>query len=523
MPSSRRFVIEFWQEVLGIPLQGRLIHGTYPLKAGAMAVRNDSSPGLRFPDQLVYRGYSAPSRIECDVYDLEVVGSLPDVLQGTYYRASGDPQYPPLHGTDIFINGDGMIHMVRIGNGHADLKTRYVRTPKFLAERAERRALFGAYRNPYTDDPAVADVNRNTANTAMLWHAGKLFALKEAARPMQLDPETLETIGSYDFDGALTSETFTAHPKLDPDTGEVIAFGYNTHGRASNTIEIYWIAPDGTLTRTESFDAPYPSMVHDFHVSKSYIAFTICPMVNDWERVERGEAFFHWDNTLPTVVGVIPRSIGVAGLRWFPHPGASPVMQTHTFNAWEDGDVLHLDHFITESGWLSQFPDLRDPDAHEKPPFAERWTFDMSSDSNAFSINRIFNHIGEMPMVDPRRLMHRATNLYFGTINHVLGPMLEWGPKGPPFTCIGHYNDDTGETRYWYAGPDSAPEEPVFVPKGPGGADGDGWLLTIVGRRAENRTDLVVLDALDIAAGPVATIRFPCRVHEGFHGTWIPA
>jgi carotenoid cleavage dioxygenase-like enzyme len=488
-------------------------------------VNESSGPtaGLRFPDQLVYRGYSAPSRVECDVHDLEIDGQLPAGLTGTYYRASADPQYPPLHGTDIFINGDGMIHMVRIGDGHADLKTRYVQTPKLKAERAARRALFGAYRNPYTDDLGAAGIDRNTANTSLLWHGGKLLALKEAARPTQIDPHTLDTIGVWDFDGALTSETFTAHPKRDPETGEVVAFGYNTEGRASTAIEIYWIAPDGRLTRTESFDAPYPSMVHDFHVSKNYIAFTICPMVNDWERVERGEAFFHWDNQLPTVVGVISRNVGVSGLRWFPHPGDAPVMQTHTFNAWDDGGLLHLDHFITDSGWLSQFPDLRDPDAHEKPPFAQRWTFDMTSGHDSFSIARIFDNIGEMPMVDPRRLMQRARHLYFGTINHQLGPMLDWGPKGPPFTCIGHFDEATGETEYWYAGPDSAPEEPVFVPKDTDGVDGDGWLLTIVGRRSENRTDLVVLDALNIASGPVATIRFPLRVHEGFHGIWVDA
>ena len=60
------------------------------------------------------------------------------------------------------------------------------------------------------------------------------------------------------------------------------------------------------------------------------------------------------------------------------------------------------------------------------------------------------------------------------------------------------------------------------MPRSPTAPEGDGWLLTIVGRRAQNRTDLVILDAGNIAAGPVATIRMPCRLHEGFHGTWVP-
>jgi carotenoid cleavage dioxygenase len=197
-------------------------------------------------------------------------------------------------------------------------------------------------------------------------------------------------------------------------------------------------------------------------------------------------------------------------------------MQTHTFNAWEEGSVLHLDHFVTGSGWLSQFPDLHDPDAHEKPPFAQRWSFDLAQPGDTFSIRKLFDHIGEMPVVDPRHLMRRTRHFWFGSNNPKLGPMLEWGPKGPPFTCIGHYDEHADKLAFWYAGPDSAPEEPLFVPREAGSPEGCGWLLSIVGRRSENRTDLVILDALDIAAGPVATVRMPCRIHEGFHGAWVP-
>jgi Retinal pigment epithelial membrane protein len=81
----------------------------------------------------------------------------------------------------------------------------------------------------------------------------------------------------------------------------------------------------------------------------------------------------------------------------------------------------------------------------------------------------------------------------------------------------------TGELSYFYAGPDSAPEEPLLIPRSPDAPEGDGWLISIVGRRAENRTDLVILDALDITAGSVATIRIPFSLHEGFHGTWVTA
>ena len=476
--------------------------------------------GLKFPDLLIYRGYSAPARIEADVWDLEIDGALPLALNGNYYRNSADPRFPPLHGKDIFLNGDGMLHMLRFENGHADLKTRYVRTEKFELERKARRSLFGAYRNPFTDSPQVQGKSNNTANTSVLWHHRKLYALKESSRPVQIDPDTLATVGTADFDGQLTSQTFTAHPKIDPRTGEVIAFAYNTAGQSSDVIEIITLSAAGQVTRREEFKAPYCSMVHDFHVSENYIAFTICPMVNDWTRVKNGEPFFHWDSSKKTYVGIIPRQQGVIAIRWFTCPVVA--MQTHTFNAWEEDAVLHLDHFITGSGWLSQFPDLHDPLAKEKPPFAERWSFDLSQSKDQFSIARLFNHIGEMPMVDPRFLMRKVDNFWFGTNNPALGPMLEWGPKGPPFTCIAHYNDRLKTLEFFYAGPDSAPEEPVFVPRSADAAEGDGWLLTVVGRRKENRTDLVVLDAQYISAGPVAVVKIPCRLHEGFHGIWVP-
>lgn len=476
--------------------------------------------GLRFPDHLIYRGYAAPVRIEADVYDLEVDGMIPGGLNGAYYRLSADTQYPPRLGRDIFINGDGMAHMVRMENGHADLKTRYVRTPKFEAERAARRALFGAYRNPFTDDPSVAGIDSNTANTTAFWHHGRLYALKEAARPMRLDPRTLETLGSWDFDGRLLSRTFSAHPKIDPVTGEVISFSYNTRGQSDQTIQIHWISRSGELTRTESFEAPYSFMAHDSLVSRNYIAFTVYPMISDWERVQRGEPYFHWDSSLPTLVAIIPRQQGVSGIRWYTCPFTG--METHSFNAWEEGPLLHLDHFFTATGWLSQFPDIRGVSTREQPPHAMRWSFDLSSTSDQFTARRIFDQIGEMPMIDPRYLMQRARHFYFGTHNPDLGPMLEWGPKGPPFTCIGHFDEARQKLNFWYAGADSSPEEPFFVPRADDAPEGEGWILTVVGRRAENRTDLVILDAAQIDRGPVATIRMPCRLHEGFHGTWVP-
>jgi len=243
-------------------------------------------------------------------------------------------------------------------------------------------------------------------------------------------------------------------------------------------------------------------------------------MLCDWERVKRGESYFVWDPSLPVKVAVIPRAQGVAGLRWFTAPVTG--METHTINAWEDGSRLNLEHFFTRSGWLSQFPHASDPNAHELPPFAERWTIDLASPADHIEISRLHDEVGEMPVIDPRFLGQKTAQFFFGTFNPKFGPMLPWGPKGPPFTCLCRCDAADGKLDYYYAGPDSAPEEPFFIAKSPEAPPGDGWLISVVGRRAENRTDVVILDATDLAAGPVATIKLPCRIHEGFHGSWIP-
>jgi carotenoid cleavage dioxygenase len=475
---------------------------------------------MQFPDTLVFQGYAAPVRAEVDVIDLEVEGTLPPELSGYFLRNSADHAYPPRFENDIFLNGDGMMHQVRIAQGRAHLRTRYVQTEKLALERAAGRALFGAYRNPFTDDPAVAGRDRNTANTSVVWHGGKLLALKEAGRPMEIDPVTLSTVGVHDFGGKLTSQAFTAHPKLDPVTGEMIAFGYFTQIVADNTIEVYFIAADGTLSRTETIAAPYPSMVHDFLVSRHHVVFVICPMICDWDRVRAGHPFFHWDDREDTWIGIMPRTPGgAAQVQWIKAPRRA--MQTHTFNAWEQDGKLHLDQFLTETGWLSQFPDLNNPDAVEKPPFAFRWTVDLADLAAPVAEHMLFPHIGEMPMIDLRFAMGKTRHFWFGTNNPKLGPMLPWGPKGPPFTCLGHFDAETGALDFFYAGPDSSPEEPCFVPRAGSSEEGDGWLVSVVGRRAENRTDLVVLDARRLSDGPVAVIKMPVRIHEGFHGIWV--
>src|ERR1041385_2953907 len=141
----------------------------------------------------MYRGPYAPSRAEIDLVDCEVEGKLPDYLSGTFYRVGPDFQYPPKLPNTPF-DGEGHVAVREAEHADVDYRSRYVRTQRYKAQAAAREALFGTYRNPYTDDPRVKQVSRGTANTAVVFHHGKLLALKEDSPPVAMDPDTLETL-----------------------------------------------------------------------------------------------------------------------------------------------------------------------------------------------------------------------------------------------------------------------------------------------------------------------------------------
>ena len=152
-------------------------------------------PETNYPKTPFFTGPEAPCRFEAEVYNCIVHGEIPKQVDGTYYRCMPDHQWAPLYEDDVFINGDGAIDAVRIKDGHADFKQKYVRTEKFKIERAARKAVFGKYRNRYTDDPRVKHEIHSTANTHVIYFENQLLALKEDSLPYAMDPDTLETKG----------------------------------------------------------------------------------------------------------------------------------------------------------------------------------------------------------------------------------------------------------------------------------------------------------------------------------------
>jgi carotenoid cleavage dioxygenase-like enzyme len=86
--------------------------------------------------------------------------------------------------------------------------------------------------------------------------------------------------------------------------------------------------------------------------------------------------------------------------------------------------------------------------------------------------------------------------------------------------AIARFDHQTGAVTTWAPGENCGVHEPNFVVR-PGAPEGEGYLLVIVNRLAENHSDLAILNASDIAAGPIALLTLPVRVRSTFHGMWV--
>ena len=411
--------------------------------------------------------YFVPVPDETTAHDLPVAGALPPQLTGAYLRNGPNPR---TGSAPHFFAGDGMIHGVRLEAGQARW-----------------------YRNRYVKTRREAGIHGGgSSNTHVFAHAGRILSFVEAALPIELD-RRLETVGSVDFGGIDTA--FTAHGKIDPGTGELLAFGYQF---ASPHLTFYRIDRTGQVLERRVIDVSAPCFMHDFAMTERHVIFFDTPavMVQTWG----GGLPFRWQEGRGTRIGVVPRQ-GDA-VRWFDVPACQ---FTHTANAFEwDGVVVvdgtRTDRFMT--------------DMESDPPALYRWEIDLTR--GVVTEAAIGRHPVEFPRIDERRNGRPYRYAY----------TVEYGDFGglanlPRSSLLRRYDVETGASVAKDFGIRYAPGEPVFVPKSADAAEDDGWVLALRYDRELDRSDLVVLDANEFGGDPVAVVRLPRRVPFGFHGSWV--
>ncbi len=279
-------------------------------------------------------------RLECDVADCEIEGRLPSDLNGIFYRVGPDAQYP-MNPHNIPFDGEGHVSMFRIENGRATFRSRFARNQRYKAQAAAHKILFPMYRNPSVDDPSVEGVSRGTANTHILYWREKLLAFKEDSPPVAMNPLTLETVDDYyTFDGQLESKTFTSHPKIDAVTGNLIAFGYEAKGFATDDVNVFEYTPDGKRIWSAWIKVPYIGLLHDFAVTQKHVVFYVMPLAIDHEQLKRGGIHWSWDGTKPTYFGFMRRGGDGKDIQWVKGPTRS---STHVMGAFDHGNKIVVD------------------------------------------------------------------------------------------------------------------------------------------------------------------------------------
>ncbi len=450
-------------------------------------------------DNPFLRGNFAPVREESTLADLKVIGTLPDDLDGMYVRNGPNPQFPP-KGRYHWFDGDGMLHGVRLHQGKASYRNRYIRTPGFEEERRAGKALYGGLNDPPDLAKALGgkNPNKHVANTALVWHHRHLLALWEGGEPYHIGVPELNTIGPYTFGGKLR-HAFTAHPKIDATTGEMFCFGYRP---IRPYVQYSIIDAKGELVATQPIDIPRPVMMHDFGITQKYAIFLDLPVVFDLGRLLRGEPLLQFEPKFGARIGILPRRGGQ--VRWFE---IAPCYVFHLLNAWEEEQRV-----IVLGARYAQFPEevsgRVQREAKPTPALLHRWQIDLTS-----------GRVQETTLDD--------TPIEFPRIaDHLTGRPVRFGYTGESggefFAGFRKFDLQTGKTERHSFGRGRFGGEGVFVPRANAQAEDDGYLLTYVHDANTNRGELLIVNAADMRAEPIARVLLPVRVPYGFHGIWIP-
>lgn len=434
-------------------------------------------------------GNFAPVTDERDDDVLEVTGAIPPSLDGLLLRNGPNPIAADPEGYHWFL-GDGMLHGIELRDGRARYRNRWVRTDEACDALGEPRI---------EGQPDDANLIGAKSNTHVVAHAGRILALVESSLPNEVRPD-LSTVGRFDFGGKLRSP-FTAHPKIDPVTGEMHFFGYDIFGPP--WLRYHLVDSSGALVRTEPIDIAGPAMVHDFAITERHVVWLDLPVVFDLDLLEKQPFPARWMPEYGARVGVMPRDGGNADVQWIE---IEPCYVYHPLNAYDDGDRIVMD----VARHPTQFAIDRNGPA-DGPPRLDRWTIDTAA--GLVKEETFDDTPQELPRVDERRV----------GLRHRFGYAPEFGTDNSQveFRSLLKHDFDRGVTERHELGDGVGGGEALFVPDSPDAGEDEGWVLAISYDAARDKSDVVVLDASDFTGSPVATVHLPCRVPFGFHGSWV--
>jgi carotenoid cleavage dioxygenase len=405
-----------------------------------------------------------------------VIGQIPESLQGTLLRNGANPQSGE---SAHWFLGNGMLHGVRIEAGQAKwYRNRYVKTPLYL--KPDGDVMDG-----------LGDMTMSAANTNVIQHAGKIMALEEGHWPFVVSNE-LETVGPNNYGGKLEG-AMTAHPKICPETGELLAFSY---GMTPPYLTYLRASASGELLQTEQIEVPGATMIHDFNVTRNFVIFMDLPAVWNFEGMATTGLPILWDESYGARLGVMPRNGGNADVVWYE---IDPCYVFHPLNAYENGDKIVID--------VCRMDDTMKPGS-SAPPMLYRWTIDQAS-------GRVTETQLDDRVVDFPRVADAVVGL-----KHQFGYCAAFAGSAPYGEGLIKYDLEAGTSEYRHLDGGQA-SEAVFVKDPTASGEDGGFLLSYVYQPEIDQSEVLILNAQDMLGEPVARIQIPARVPAGFHGNWI--
>ncbi|HQZ33260.1 MAG TPA: carotenoid oxygenase family protein [Ilumatobacteraceae bacterium] len=432
------------------------------------------------------RGNWAPVLDELTETQLHVEGNIPTELQGVYLRTGPNPSTGR---SDHWFFGDGMVHGVRLAGGKAEwYRNRFIETPNIS--------------DPLTNPmDGMGDLSRGTGNTSVHVHNKEILCLEEGHWPWRIDNE-LNTVGVQNYGGLLTCG-MTAHPKICPVTGELLAFSYLNPG--PEPLRYVRVGADGVLQQLESIALPKIVMMHDFNVTRNYVIFMDLPVCFDLSALASGLPFkFNRDNGAR--LGVMPRNGSNADIRWFE---IDPCYVFHPVNAHEVGDtiVLHVSRMNEAFGSSN--------DDYAEVGRLTKWTVDLVA--GTVSEEEIDSRAGDFGRIDDRLIGLDAKYAYLMALAG------EGNSEEPVYgSSLYKYDLRGGACIEHHLGEGVRGAEPVFVPASASAGEDEGWVLSLAHDTTSDQSKLLIIDAQRFNAPPVAVIHLPRRVPYGAHGNWVP-
>ncbi|MCM1984570.1 carotenoid oxygenase family protein [Lyngbya confervoides] len=445
-----------------------------------------------------------------------LAGAIPAGLTGTLYR--NGPARFERGGTRVshWFDGDGAVLAVSIAAGSAMGCYQYVKTREYLEEDRADCLLYGGYGTL----PAVGLWNRmqrtikNAANTSVLLLPDRLLALWEGGKPHGLNLETLETLGIDDLGFLGPQQTFSAHPKQDPVSGEIYNFGVSL-GREGQLF-VYRCDRWGRLLRQTQLPLKDIPLIHDFLLAGPYLVFCIPPVF--------------LKNPLLILLGMKSYS---DCLQWRPQRGTQllildretlEVLQQQPLDPWFQWHVGN--GYLTPSGHLdltvmrydtfqtNQFLKEVITGYPHTEATAQFWQLTVDPHTGrVIQTQTLLEESCEFPVVPAQQVGLPQQQTFFAL----------QGDRARPTDLLqdlGRYHHPTATLTRTALPPTHYPMEPIYVPSSD--CPDRGWILSVLYDGDRHTSEVWIWDSDHLDADPLCRLGLPAVIPIGFHGQWQP-